>query len=568
MVNLTVTQVVFLLLFSGILPISLCGYLWMQEDSTRVKLFVAFMANGSLWSFAYLFQLSSIWPSSVFWFKFKYIGIIIIPLAWFFFALEYVGRGKWISKRSITVLSLIPVFNLFMIWTNDLHHLFFTKLVARNAGPFLTRVGVSGILFWIHSAYSYALLLLGALIILLHLAKTEMVYFIQALILSIGILVPIIGNAVFLSNLVSLNKLDITPLLFPFTIVTFTWALSRYRFMDLIPLARELVFDKIEDPIIVLDNENKVLDVNKSAKEAVEEYFSPTRSAGLVGRKPEEIFSNDQGFINDIKSRNETRIRIETEGDNVRCFDVKIDTIKDNRGQVVGRLLLFHDITELEELKENEFLHTLLRQDLRSKYWTIQGYHQLLEEEANLPEKKGEYLRRAIRAAQGVDEILSLEKKLDELDETELVGQKNIIKVINQVIDDISDFVDEEGVEIERKFPEKIGKVKGDHSLKIIFSQILLTRIQISECTKVKIEAIGEENVLIRIDDDGGTLPDDVKNMFSGEAYTGRTTGVGGVRYYMIKQIAEHNNADINVQDSEYGGARFDIRLQNHLKKA
>lgn len=57
-------------------------------------------------------------------------------------------------------------------------------------------------------------------------------------------------------------------------------------------------------------------------------------------------------------------------------------------------------------------------------------------------------------------------------------------------------------------------------------------------------------------------MPEDIKNMFSGETYTGETTGVGGVRYYMIRQIAQHNNVKIEVWNLERNGARFDVRLE------
>ncbi len=67
---------------------------------------------------------------------------------------------------------------------------------------------------------------------------------------------------------------------------------------------------------------------------------------------------------------------------------------------------------------------------------------------------------------------------------------------------------------------------------------------------------------MLRIFDDGEEVPEDLKEIFSGELYTGETTGVGGVRYYMLRQIAQHINAQIDLQESELGGARFDIYLK------
>ncbi|KXA89831.1 hypothetical protein AKJ61_02065 [candidate division MSBL1 archaeon SCGC-AAA259B11] len=65
-----------------------------------------------------------------------------------------------------------------------------------------------------------------------------------------------------------------------------------------------------------------------------------------------------------------------------------------------------------------EFLNTLLRQDLRSKFQTIQGYLQLLDE-VDLPDEHREYLRKAVKAGGEADEILELGRKLEEIGETE-----------------------------------------------------------------------------------------------------------------------------------------------------
>ncbi len=552
----------FFLLFSGILPIFLADYLRRQEDTTRVKLFVAFMAAASLWSFAYLFQLLSVWPSEIFWFKVKFLGIVTLPVAWLSFALEYIGKKKWVSKRSITVLSIIPIFILVMIWTNDVHRLVFEDMVARNVGPFLTQIGVSGPLFWLHSVYSYALLLGGALILLWDLMKVGKVYLKQALILSIGVLVPLIGNAWYLSGFFVPNNFDVTLLFFPFAIVTFTWALSRYGFMDLIPIARELVFDRIEDPIIVLNDEDKVLDANESAKDAVREYFSSTRPDGLIGGEAKEIFSNVSRLVDTLQSGNEARIRIETEGGGGRYFFVKIDKIKDDREQLIGRVLVFQDITELEELKETEFIYTLLRQDLRSKYRNIQGHHQLLEE-TKLSEKQKKHLKKAIKISQEADEIIRMPKELREIKRTEWVAEKNIVKVLGNVVEEISDLAEREKVEIVENYPQNIGKVKGDYSLNALFTRILKTRIQTSKCDKIEIDAVEKENeILVKVEDNGKQLIEDCKNILGGEPYVGKSTGAGGIEYYMLREIAEHNNARIKVKDSELGGSRFEIGLK------
>jgi len=228
-------------------------------------------------------------------------------------------------------------------------------------------------------------------------------------------------------------------------------------------------------------------------------------------------------------------------------------------------LVSIEDITEQRKSEERkEFLNTLLRQDLRSECQSVQAYQQLLGD-TDLSEKQEEYLKKSVRAGQKADEILKVAKELREIEESDWITGNNVFKIMENAIDDISDLVDREKVKIQKNFPEKIGKVEGDYSLNTLFSSLLRTRIQTSGCSKMKISALeGDREITVKIQDDGKRLPRDVKNLFTGDLYTGKTTGVGGARYYMLREIARHNNAEIKVQDSEIGGAKFDI----HLKKS
>ena len=253
-----------------------------------------------------------------------------------------------------------------------------------------------------------------------------------------------------------------------------------------------------------------------------------------------------------------------------RIISWKNTLLRNDNGEIIGTLSSGMDITERkkseEKLRKSEerkgFLNTLLRQDLRSKYQTIQGFHQLIEGE-NLSKEDREYLRKAIETGREVNEILDLAKELEEIEESGWTTEKDIIKVLKHVTEDISSLVERGGVQIEKNYPEKIPKIKGDYSLKTLFSQILRTRIKSSNCDNIRIDVEEkEEEILLRIEDDGKPLPAEIKKMFTGEAYTGETTGVGGVRYYMLKEIAEHNDAIIEVQDLEKGGTRFDVYLQ------
>ncbi|MFW5912813.1 MAG: PAS domain S-box protein [Candidatus Hadarchaeota archaeon] len=333
---------------------------------------------------------------------------------------------------------------------------------------------------------------------------------------------------------------------------------------------RERIIQDANIWINVLDNDANVKVWNKAAEE-------------ISGYSEEEVVGHDQVWkwlYPDEEYGREIAEKVSNifQGDEVesyetiiRCKDGKEKVIswashplEDDEGGVIGSVAIGRDITERKKSEERkDFLNTLLRQDLGSKCRTIRGYLQLLEEEVDVTDEQREYLEKAMKAGREADEILGLARKLPEIEETDWIGEKDIVKVLNQATDDISRVAEREGVKIEKTYPDTISKVEGDYSLSILFSQIVLTRIQTSECDTIKLDARErDEDVLVRIEDNGEQLPEDIASMFSGEPYTGETTGVGGVRYYIVRQIAEHNNAEIDVKDSDLGGAKFDVKLR------
>ncbi len=331
----------------------------------------------------------------------------------------------------------------------------------------------------------------------------------------------------------------------------------------------EKVIEEAPFPIMLHAEDGEVIKINEVWTEITgyDQEEIPTISdwtEKAYGEKKEEIKQAIESLHEKEEKTSEGKFEIITKDGEKRVWDFMSTTVgelSDGRSLV---LRMAQDITERQKAEERkEFLNTLLRQDLRSKCQTIQGYFQLLEEEADLPERHREYLEKSMKGGREADEILDLAKDLKEIEESKSLTEKDIVKVFEHVLDNISGLAEEKGIKIEENYPEEIGKVEGDYSLKTLFTQLLAVRIQTSECNKIRIEASErEKDLLLKIEDDGKQLPNDIKNLFSGDVYTGETTGAGGVRYYMLREIAEHNDCRIEVKDSEMGGARFDLELK------
>ena len=61
--------------------------------------------------------------STLFWGKVSYFGIVVLPVVWVLFALEYTGHERWSRPLTPGALSIHPLLVTALVWTypvNDL----------------------------------------------------------------------------------------------------------------------------------------------------------------------------------------------------------------------------------------------------------------------------------------------------------------------------------------------------------------------------------------------------------------------------------------------------------------
>lgn len=143
---------------------ALAFYAWQRRPLPGTAAFALLMLAVAEWSLIYAVGLmSTVLPIARFWDKAVYLGTVIIGPAWLTFVLQYTGRGKWLPRRRIALLAIIPLITLALVWTNEAHDLIYTWTGFETVGSFLVFQATFGPWFWVHLAYTYMLLLIGTL---------------------------------------------------------------------------------------------------------------------------------------------------------------------------------------------------------------------------------------------------------------------------------------------------------------------------------------------------------------------------------------------------------------------
>jgi hypothetical protein len=72
--------------------------------------FTVLMSALAWWSLAVVFEHASMdLAVKIIWIKMSYFGIVILPPAWLIFTVQYADRSKWLTRRTLTILAILPI---------------------------------------------------------------------------------------------------------------------------------------------------------------------------------------------------------------------------------------------------------------------------------------------------------------------------------------------------------------------------------------------------------------------------------------------------------------------------
>ena len=309
--------------------------------------------------------------------KLSYFGVATSPALLLMFALEYSRNSRWLTRRNLFFVWIIPVVSILMALTNERHWLLWSSVVPSPGTNGEILLYNHGIYFWVHVAFSYICLLISSfLLIRTALLFSEKVRP-QVYVLFFAVIIPWIGNIIYVFGLSPIEGLDITPISFAVTVILIAWSIFRLQLFGIIPVARDLVIETISDGVMVLDNDNRILDVNTATLHLL---FNDSES--VVGRYAQEELEKTPEVFNQLKSINQGRVEIEVKTPLQRILDVNVTPLRDQNGQMNGRILILRDITGLKRIETEEREQRLLAtslSDIASVLISIRDVNEVLD---------------------------------------------------------------------------------------------------------------------------------------------------------------------------------------------
>ena len=258
-----------LLFLSSSLVSFFVAYLAWQRKGERGAFELALlMLSAGMWAFFVIFETAA--PTielKILWSKIAYTGALTSPLFYFLFVMRFVGKDKYLTKKWVFALSLVPLVVFILTISNEYHHLIWIGYAPICEKTNLTQY-FHGIGFWLGNlTYSYLLLFFSSLYLYRFVIIQISAFKRQARIIFMASLCPWIASFFYVADINLVPGFDLVPLSMIFSGTLMAIGIFNNRFLDLAPVARETLLETLKDGILVLDRNNRIQDINKAARE-------------------------------------------------------------------------------------------------------------------------------------------------------------------------------------------------------------------------------------------------------------------------------------------------------------
>lgn len=312
--------------------------------------------EGNARGLAWLLSLMTLWAAcSTLWLlhesmgarafllKLGYVSLTGLPVAWVFFVLEFTHQPRLKLHYARWLLLIIPILTQLSIWTNPAHHLFWRdETTATTTLWWAGDLSLYGPWFWVHTGYSYLLVILGAIPILQIVRRSTHRYRQQALLLLFCILILLLGSTlVWLKNMPFGQQIP-TGFLVAFSGLLFLWGIYRYQLLDQISLTRSEMIENTREGIVILDAFRRVADMNHLAHLLLN---IPIGQA--IGEPAERVFTPWPLWAPHLHNGSETHGELAVDRDhNTQWLEVHSRPLHQFQCRRSGTLLTLQDISD------------------------------------------------------------------------------------------------------------------------------------------------------------------------------------------------------------------------------
>lgn len=285
--------------------------------------------------------------------KLKFFSISFIPPLYLLLANEYV-HSKLKKQVYIVSLFIIPILSITSLFTNFIPYKFISNAHIESLGGISIFKYEPNIGFWIHTCYSYLIISIVCYIFMMRAIRSPKLYRKQSIFIFISSIISFSINILFITLKID-PAFDPTSLGMLSTLIILYLGLFYIPKYNIIPIARDLVIENINDIAIIFDSSNRIVDLNPAAMKFILRYNKKNQiineTLNLTGMKMKEVLK----FIPNLKTiskmpyvGNDAVVSFDFE-DKTYFYRLYQSIIYDVDKAPIGKIFMFHDITKMQE---------------------------------------------------------------------------------------------------------------------------------------------------------------------------------------------------------------------------
>ncbi len=322
------------------------AYVGSQKHSAPgARAYALVMFSQACWALGYVAELlAPDVPHKVFWDDVQLPPPYLVAIGLIFFAYGYTGRSTRVLWRRLWLLALLPALACLWVFSDPLHGLARATAHIVPDPPYGALLYDFSIVETLSFVEVFALSGWASYLVLRNATAQARLHRWQAILVSGGILLDMLGGLPSLLGYRWLGQRDSSPFWFTVSGLCVTWALSRHRLFDLVPIARDAVIEHLPDPVFVLDGKNRLLDANPAAR-ALFPDGGPRLGIDAATALP--------AWLDPGTGRLEAppAVRELTRPGGKATYELNEATLRADNGKVRGRALILRDITERQRAR-------------------------------------------------------------------------------------------------------------------------------------------------------------------------------------------------------------------------
>jgi PAS domain S-box-containing protein len=332
---------------SAVLNGALGAYLWRRRSMVGALPLAVAMLIVAAWFLAYAAQLAA--ADATMKQAFFLVGdFLTLPavLAGLWFALEYAGLERWLTRPVVAALAL-PIIVILPLYLVDGARLLWTDLPHDGTvGGGLAPLGLA------FALYGLVVALVSTAVLLLLFVRSP-AHRVPVVLILVG---HVALRATYLLESLGIDPLPGVPgaaIAINLNSLMYAIALFRLRLFDLLPVARETIFQRMPDALLVIDADDRMVSLNAAAEDLLGLSSAAGRHdrvAQALARFP-QLAASVATPASDATAESSAEVSIEARGGSRTC-QVSTTQLADWQGRTIGRLVTLHDITALRRVED------------------------------------------------------------------------------------------------------------------------------------------------------------------------------------------------------------------------